>query len=494
MRTRVILLLIGLSLTACSAMPGDDPAETAPAMEWLAGDHHVHSHYSVGWRFKGEPSTEFPPLARIGGDAINPIALNAEMAKAHGLDWMVTTDHGGPFHSRIHLEQAYPDVLDVREQLADFFLFYGMEFDTPGADHATLILPYSPYEADHLFELESRYNKREPFPAPPEADQEPRMDAAARAMAALDPQPVLIVNHPSRSMINGQYGKVSPEELRRWHDIAPTVVVGMEGAPGHQARAVRPDGDLEITAPRGGYEDVPTYGGFDPMTAIVGGFWDSMLGEGRKWWITATSDMHVHWSQGGDEFWPGEYSKTYVLAERSYESLLEGIRQGRMFVTMGDLISGIRFEASAGSQSQPLVPGETFRMKPGDDFVMTLALREPQTANFNGDQPALSRVDVIVGEIKGPAGDPSADTFPSARVAIRLGREEFKVSRDGWLTAAITLPNVTNDLYLRVRGTNGQEMEPEADPPGEDPWSDLWFYTNPVFISLDPARSSLVPQ
>jgi len=25
-------------------------------------------------------------------------------------------------------------------------------------------------------------------------------------------------------------------------------------------------------------------GGFDQMTARLGGFWDSMLGEGRRWW------------------------------------------------------------------------------------------------------------------------------------------------------------------------------------------------------------------
>ena len=46
------------------------------------------------------------------------------------------------------------------------------------------------------------------------------------------------------------------------------------------------------------------------------------------------------------------------------------------------------------------------------------------------------------------------------------------------------IEGVEGDLYLRVRGTNGDEAEPEPDPPGEDPWSDLWFYTNPVFVQL----------
>jgi hypothetical protein len=31
-----------------------------------------------------------------------------------------------------------------------------------------------------------------------------------------------------------------------------------------------------------------------------------------------------------------------------------------------------------------------------------------------------------------------------------------------------------------VCGTNTEELEPALDPRGEDPWTDLWFYSNPV--------------
>ena len=44
---------------------------------------------------------------------------------------------------------------------------------------------------------------------------------------------------------------------------------------------------------------------------------------------------------------------------------------------------------------------------------------------------------------------------------------------------------VSQNSYLRIRGTNGQELEPAKDPVGEDPWSDLWFYSNPIFIVVD---------
>ena len=66
------------------------------------------------------------------------------------------------------------------------------------------------------------------------------------------------------------------------------------------------------------------------MTARVGGFWDSMNSENRKWWITANSDSHVHHSEGGSDFWPGEYSKAYVWAEKTHDSIIDGVRNGRM--------------------------------------------------------------------------------------------------------------------------------------------------------------------
>lgn len=35
---------------------------------------------------------------------------------------------------------------------------------------------------------------------------------------------------------------------------------------------------------------------------------------------------------------------------------------------------------------------------------------------------------------------------------------------------------------MRARGSNTGEPTPLADLKGEDPWQDLWFHSNPVFI------------
>jgi hypothetical protein len=79
--------------------------------------------------------------------------------------------------------------------------------------------------------------------------------------------------------------------------------------------------------------------------------------------------------------------------------------------------------------------------------------------------------------------DPAVDTNPSTHVAHRFTAADWQ--RDGdYVTLNWTLDDVGHDLYLRVRGTNTTELEPLPDPRGEDPWTDLWFYSNPVFVTV----------
>lgn len=217
------------------------------------------------------------------------------------------------------------------------------------------------------------------------------------------------------------------------------------------------------------------------MTARLGGFWDSMIGEGRRWWITSTSDAHVHWREGGNDFWPGEYSKTYVYAEKSYDDLLKGIRSGRVFVTTGDLISELYVTAAASGQAASI--GGALPVSGQADVTVTIRLRDPDGTNHHGDNPTVRRVDLIVGELTGPVTDRSHDTNPTTSVAKRFTAGDW--TKDGaYLTMTHTLQDVHHSSYIRVRGTNTDELEPERDPLGEDPWSDLWFYSNPIFIEV----------
>lgn len=478
------LALLAALLSTASAQ-AHDAAVPVQGRAWLAGDHHVHSRYSVG--YTPSPNPGEPPTPVIAGDARYPIPTNAQMAVRHGLSWMVSTDHGGPNHSKVNREMAYPELLRSRQEAPGLIQFYGMEFDTPGADHSSLIVPHTDDEREVLYEIESRFSEREPWPADPGRDTEPKMLEALEHMKSVATPPVVIANHPSRSAKGvGDYGQDTPAELRNWNDTAPRIAVGMEGAPGHQASALKPDGSVKPEGARGGYRNAPTMGGFDQMTARLGGFWDSMLGEGRRWWVTSTSDSHRHYTEGGSDFWPGEYSKTYVLARHDYDDILDGLRNGRVFVTTGDLVSelDVTLAPARGRRDGGASIGGELHVRKGQDVRVTIRLRDPAGANFGGRSPAVERIDLIRSEITGPLADHTSDANPHARVEKRFTAADWK--RDGEvLTMSYVLKDVRQASYVRVRGTSSAEQEPTPDPAGEDPWSDLWFYANPVFIAVD---------
>ena len=249
----VISTAIALTLlSACAkTVSTSDNYDFKPSgnKQWLAGDHHIHGKFSAKW----DTSTQ-PPTPILFGDAHYFTALNAQMAKQHGLQWMVTTDHGGPKHSRVNLEQAYPELVASRKAVPGILQFYGMEFDTPNARHSTLIIPHTDEEAQQLYTIESQFNRREAFPNEFERDTESFMLKALNAMQAMSPRPMLSVNHPARQADElGRFKKVTPEKMRLWQDTAPDVITGMTGIPGHQAATINPDGSNDPEGTRAEY-------------------------------------------------------------------------------------------------------------------------------------------------------------------------------------------------------------------------------------------------
>ncbi|SOD53947.1 hypothetical protein [Pseudoxanthomonas wuyuanensis] len=458
MRTLPLLTLLALAACADQARAAADDGR-----RWLAGDHHVHSEWSVDW----DRSTT-PPTPIRGGDSPYTRTRNAQQALAHGLSWMVHTDHGGPGHSAVTRDHAWPALLQARREVPSLIQFNGMEFDVPAAEHASLIIAPGPEERDQLIAIERDYSRNEPLQPGGRDDGQLMLDALAH-MRTLPAPPLVFVNHPSRTASGvGQWGDVDPAELRAWHDAAPQILVGMEGAPGHQA----------APAHRGLYRNqaAPTFGGFDQMTAQVGGVWDTLLAEGRRFWITATSDSHVNLRDGGRDFDPGQYSKTYVWARHEAEDILEGMRAGRMFAVTGDLIDALDLTVHAsGTADRSAGMGETLAVPPGATLRVDVKVRQPTQPNFNGQRPALHHIDVIVGTGDGEAG-------PQMQVE-RFGPEQWK-SEGQWRTVSWELPVPQHGAFVRARGSSTAETTPLADVPGEDPWQDLWFYSNPVFVEI----------
>jgi len=455
---------------------------------WLPGDSHIHSHWSADY-----DETKRPPEPIVGVDGRYATPINAYRAQRHGLAWMVTTDHGGPNHSKLNLTRAYAELRASREIVPDVLQFYGLELNMPAMDHHTLIIPQSEQEASMLYEIESRFDSQEAWPFDPARDQETQTRRALEYIKNLPLLPLLFANHPSRSAKGvGVYGRDEPREFRANYDLAPEVYHGMEGAPGHQAATLAPDGTQKRDAAgqpagfRGSYgnADAHTFGGFDQMTARVGGLWDSLLGEGRRFWIVATSDSHAHYtdrSRPGSDFWPGEYQKTYVHAQRNYRSVLDGLRSGRIFAVAGDLISELDVVAKGGSRTAGL--GGTLSADKGQAVTVTIRFRDPQTKNARGENPRVSRVDLIVGDVRGPVAARNHDKNATTKVIARFTEKEWKRDDDKY-TIAMTLPQVDRNMYVRVRGTSTGNLEPPMDTPGENPWSDLWFYSNPIFVEI----------
>lgn len=483
---QLAISFLALSISSCSTLhhPHEEHSHQesshsheASEKAWLAGDHHIHSQYSVGW-----DRTQNPPKAIIAGDAIYPIPKNAEMAREFGLSWMVATDHGGPNHSKVNRDLAYPELLQSRKSVTEVLQFYGLELNTPAGDHSSIIVPHSHDESEVLFKLESAFDRKEPIIKDPERHTEDKMIEALNVMKSLDKSPLVFAHHPARSATEyGKYGLYEPREFRRWNDTAPNVAVGMEGAPGHQAYGltIGYKGKKKSELVRGGYKKFPTMGGFDQMTAKLGGFWDSMLGEGRHWWITANSDSHAHYTEGGVDFWPGEYSKTYVFANKNHDSVLSGLRSGQIFVTTGDLISELFVTVSEGQQ-QANIGGE-LNVKSGTMVNIEIKLLDPKQANAAGDKPTVNRVDLIVGEVSGKHHDVNTNINTSTRVEKRFSPKDWYI--DGQYYVMSYSLDINESSYIRVRGTNTEELEPLQDAGGENPWNDLWFYSNPVFIN-----------
>jgi hypothetical protein len=81
-RSRFCALFLVIGLPAASV--AHEPEGSGK--QWLAGDHHIHSRFSVGLDDKTDP-----PTPVMGADAAYPIPMNAIMARRFGLSWMVAT-------------------------------------------------------------------------------------------------------------------------------------------------------------------------------------------------------------------------------------------------------------------------------------------------------------------------------------------------------------------------------------------------------------------
>lgn len=495
---------------------------------WLAGDHHVQTHFSVNGQLS------IPEII--------------EQAQKFGLSWCVITDHGGITHQKFVAKEASAEMQEARRRFPKVTLFQGLTWNMPGGEHTTVIMPPSQDEAARIAEFEARYDA-----VLRDTQQQENTDAVAlealQYLQEMTPKPIVFLNQPSRR------GLTSPRKIRQMFKVAPDVIRGFEGSPGHQAAPLNGRERCGYSAAfRAGcypkYENIKevfrTQGGYDWMTAKVGGVWDTLLAQGVPAYITANSNFHRHWADktkidtadfgakgvvtptstkleksDNEDFYPGEYSKTYAFAESNEPTaIMNAIRKGNMFTVSGGLIEGLEIYAYTGNKIVPM--GGTLELnKVADIVTVVIRVRLPKKPK-KGDikAPTLHHVDLIAGNVEPRVYERNVDLMevPSTGVVgtyliapeggrgkplkdnVEMGRRRGNV-----VDFAFEFGGLERSLYIRVRGTSRADLykpleknngAPEnqlndnlqrtapMDTPALNPWDDLWFYSNAIWIKV----------
>ncbi len=499
--------------------------------QWMSGEFHVHTYESDDAQISLE-------------DALD------HAFDTYGFDWIATANHlrsskrddtgvdipGGPIpFSKGAMEYEVPKIKQLQAQgkYAGKTIFSGFEWDMPSHEHVSVgILGDQPnseatLRAANQFEYLFTNRDKTWFDPADVAmwDQQGKRAYTTHADALTAVQwlkdryaetSYMILNHPSRIV-----GKYTIADIRDLNNAAPDIVFGMEGMIGGQ---MEPD--------RGGYNTTyntanPTantnyknrsYGGTDYMVAKVGGVWDALLGEGRRFWNFANSDFHFKirgpYSSG---YWPGEYSKNYTWTEgRDMQSILNGMRSGKSFSVYGDLINALDFNAASNGVKEEM--GGELKVTEGDDLQLTIRFKSPNKNNYESPvdsgisanvTPQVDHIDLIAGDVTGKAEPGTAaynkDMNDSTKVIATFTSKDWTLDSEGYNVIHYNLKSVDKNQYFRLRGTNlGMNVEGETQngDPLLDPitnqadnntrfnaindrnYRDLWFYSNPVFVTV----------
>lgn len=453
---------------------------------------------------------------------------------------------------------AYDWILGIRESYPEKLVMTGLEWNPPGHEHCTTGIIAE--NALPIAEFEYRFDRRDEDGTTSSATAEimgwdgkkqnssytaPDYSAVLGLSAAhektMDAVRWMQENHPTTGWIIPAHveragcgvGAWSIASFRDMNNEGPTVAFGFEGIPGHEKSANR--GELGTGSCGGG-----TYGGAGLYVAQVGGVWDNLLADGRKFYNFASSDFH---NDAGADFWPGEYLKTYVKVKDANgdgvfgpEEVLSGLRSGNVFSVHGDIVHELDFRVFHGSSFKNRSPsnfatmGETLKVKRGDKVTVQIRFKTPTTNNCQAgvnasasyvcQPPKVHHVQLIQGRINptraskllsdGVTPNPAFNAVDTtvASVVKTFDASSWTTDGEGYTTMRYVVPSVSDNMFFRIRGTNlgynvvkmdptgtkvvyGTDAEgnPLRNTPGTNnadmAWDDLWFYSNPIFIEIN---------
>ena len=518
------LMALAVSVVALLPIVAADAQQPKKAGQWTAGDFHQHTLFTdgahpmfdvivagFGYNLQWQANSEHGGLRLTDGygrywDDTKVYPNNLILG-----DVKTTTVNGTPHQYMWRWQSirdyAYPMLQEMRGYYPDAPLITGMEWNMPGHEHCSTAIvaqdaaPIAQFE--YLFDAsdtDATGGLAQGWTGKVTANDHAKAVLGAQWMQTNYAQSAWVIPaHPERA------ASYKVNHFRDLNNAAPDVAFGFEGMPGHQKEANR--GSYTKTADGGG-----TYGGAGIYIAKVGGLWDAMLGEGRHWWTFVNSDFH---SEEVD-FYPGEYARTFVSVPDDNGNgridspeVVNGLRSGNSFSVHGDLINALDFTASYASNSATM--GETLEVANGGRLPIRIRFRSP-ARNTHGDAVAVDHVDLIAGEVKGKVaptladGTPNpayaVDTNPTTKVLATFYSSEWSVDADGWVTLDYIVNSVKKNMYFRLRGTNVApntpfETDVQGNPlvdylatenlkltPAQEAWSDLWFYSNPIFATV----------
>lgn len=389
---------------------------------WIKMDPHTHTSFSDG-RYS---------LAKV-----------VEQAANFGCDAIAITDHGDG-----NLDAATPAyfqaIQEARQTHPDMIILSGLEWNIPpygGDEHVNVIISPGANEEKILAEFKIRFDdyKREQHEAKLALDGLKWLESNFTSGMVL---PVVVYNHPSRKDSSSMENVADYEKWRS----ANNLLIGFSGAPGHQR-----EGKYKI----GSYtHEEETIDRWDPVAARIGDAWDVLLQKGYDVFAAlSVSDFHNDFKRGLHDFWPGEFSETWVYApERSAEGILRALRAGAFFGEHGFIVREVNFTVTAPGLSRPAAVGEIISVATGSEIIVNLTCQIPAT-DWERKANRLDFIELI------------SITNKDARVVAKRP----PASGDTVLTEKITVPK--GGLILRARG--GREIE---DDPNQ------LFYTNPIRI------------
>ncbi|MFC5401418.1 S-layer homology domain-containing protein [Cohnella soli] len=534
-----------LSQSAATVSATENTVSAAPIGKWMSGEYHVHTVQSA------DASEPYMKLENVLNAAFRenigqmPAETVTSLSFGAPFDYIVLSDHlrDSPRSpdGADNLTARWQAIKDQQTKLAALqadrkyqgkIVYSGFEWDMMGLDHGSVGIIDSnsnevPVEAIHQFEWLYSYDTTPGMfhsdeatlwgARPQKADLKPDKNKTLEAIGWLKtnyPESYVLLNHPSRH--NGDSsGVVTIEDIRKMNDKAPEIVFGMEGLPGNQMAAGKNRGEL-----------ADIYGGADVMVAKVGGIWDSLLGEGRRFWNFTNSDFHFKVSSNrsySSGYWPSEYSRNYTWVEgNTFKDVVEGMRSGKSYSVFGDLINALDFKAGGGGKQAEM--GGNLQVTEGDLTTITIRFKSPEQNNYApiSAHPSsvtnavkVDHVDLISGEVTGKLDASqyaSNTTNATTKVIKRFTKEDWgQPDAEGYYTISYKVPADKN-RYYRLRGTNlGTDVEgftangePLQDKsydyngtptPTENEtrfnnindrnYTSLWFYSNPIFVDVE---------